>query len=92
MFYFLLRFLYSFSAAVTAQHTILIMPKITPVSTQSDIYINPSMILNSISLPNFFGKYSKKMKTKKPLRCLERLLGVPKAGLEPARLLKDIGF
>ena len=32
------------------------------------------------------------MKTKKPLRCLEGLLVVPKAGLEPARLLKDIGF
>lgn len=50
------------------------------------------MILNSISHPNFFGKYSKNKKTKKPLRCLERLLVVPKAGLEPARLLKDIGF
>ena len=32
------------------------------------------------------------MKTKKPLRYMERLLVVPKAGLEPARLLKDIGF
>lgn len=50
------------------------------------------MILNAISHPNIFGKYSKNKKTKKPLRCLERLLVVPKAGLEPARLLKDIGF
>lgn len=50
------------------------------------------MILNAISHPNFFGKYSKNKKTKKPLQCLERLLVVPKAGLEPARLLKDIGF
>ena len=50
------------------------------------------MILNAISHPHFFGKYSKNMEAKKPLRCLERLLVVPKAGLEPARLLKDIGF
>ena len=56
-------------------------------------YINKSFHdLNSISHPNIFGKYSKNKKTKKPLRYLERLLVVPKAGLEPARLLKDIGF
>ena len=33
----MLRFLYSFSTVVTAQLTILIMPKITPVTSQSNI-------------------------------------------------------